>query len=58
MRTGDEKGYEVVTLSGCVAATSSEKHENAIRFDDPMSSDVMTSRAFTHALHGAAVASD
>ena len=39
MRTGYEKGYEVITLSDCVAATSPEEHENAIRFDYPMFSD-------------------
>jgi nicotinamidase-related amidase len=57
MRTGYEKGYEVITLSDCVAATSNEEHENAIRFDYPMFSDVMTSQAFADELHGAAVAS-
>ncbi len=55
MRTGYEKGYEVITLSDCIAATSSEEHENAIRFDYPMFSDVMTSDAFTDELRGAAV---
>src|SRR6266478_5682339 len=50
MRTGYEKGYEVITLSDCVAATSNEEHENAIRFDYPMFSDVMTSQAFTDEL--------
>jgi nicotinamidase-related amidase len=53
MRTGYEKGYEVITLSDCVAATSAEEHENAIRFDYPMFSEVMTSEAFTSALRGA-----
>ena len=56
MRTGYEKGYEVITLSDCVAATSSEEHENAIRFDYPMFSSVMTSQALADQLHGAAVA--
>ena len=56
MRTGYEKGYEVITLSDCVAATSSEEHENAIRFDYPMFSAVMTSQALAEELHGAAVA--
>jgi hypothetical protein len=37
-----------------VAATSNEEHENAIRFDYPMFSDVMTSAAFTNQLQGAA----
>jgi nicotinamidase-related amidase len=56
MRTGYEKGYEVITLSDCVAATSTEEHENAIRFDFPMFSDVMTSDAFADELQGAAAA--
>jgi nicotinamidase-related amidase len=57
MRTGYEKGYEVITLSDCVAATSPEEHENAIKFDYPMFSDVKTSQAFTEELQGAAVVS-
>ena len=56
MRSGYEKGYEVITLADCVAATSSEEHENAIRFDYPMFSVVMTSQALAYELHGAAVA--
>src|SRR5712671_7409882 len=36
MRTGYELGYNVITISDCVAATSNEEHENAIRFDYPM----------------------
>jgi nicotinamidase-related amidase len=54
MRSGYEKGYEVITLSDCVAATSAEEHENAIRFDYPMFSDVRTSEAFTDELQAAA----
>src|SRR3954453_14289039 len=57
MRTGYEKGYNVITLSDCVAATSSEEHEGAIKFDYPMFSDVMTSEAFAEQLQGAPVAS-
>ena len=53
MRTGYEKGYEVITLSDCVAATSAEEHENAIRFDYPMFSDVRTSKALAEELQGA-----
>lgn len=45
MRTGYEKGYHVITLSDCVAATSPEEHENAIKFDYPMFSEVMESGA-------------
>ena len=52
MRTGYEKGYQVVTLSDCVAATSPEEHENAIRFDYPMFSEPMSADAFTSALAG------
>ena len=57
MRSGYEKGYEVITLSDCVAATSSEEHENAIRFDYPMFSEVKTSESFVSELREAAVAS-
>ena len=56
MRTGYEKGYDVVTLSDCVAATSPEEHDNAIRFDYPMFSEVTTSEAFAERLAGAKVA--
>jgi nicotinamidase-related amidase len=56
MRTGYEKGYAVITLSDCVAATSEEEHDNAIRFDYPMFSEVMSSEALTNELQGAAVA--
>ncbi len=52
MRTGYEKGYRVITLSDCVAATSTEEHENAIRFDYPMFSDVMTAESLTGELAG------
>ena len=52
MRTGYEKGYRVVTLSDCVAATSAEEHQNAIQFDYPMFSEVMTAEAFTEQLQG------
>ena len=50
MRTGYEKGYHVITLSDCVAATSPEEHENAIRFDYPMFSEVLTSGALLEQL--------
>jgi nicotinamidase-related amidase len=55
MRTGYEKGYDVITLSDCVAATSTEEHENAIRFDYPMFSAVMSAAAFADELEAAAV---
>ena len=56
MRTGYEKGYHVITLADCVAATSAEEHENAIKFNYPMFSEVMTSQHFTEQLEGAAMA--
>ena len=56
MRSGYEKGYRVITLSDCVAATSAEEHDNAIKFDYPMFSDVMSSGTFTEELQGAMAA--
>jgi nicotinamidase-related amidase len=52
MRTGYERGYQVVTLSDCVAATSPEEHDNAIRFDFPMFSRPMSAEEFTAGLAG------
>src|ERR1700683_1886173 len=46
MRSGYENGYEVITLSDCVAATSEAEHDNALRFDFPMFSKPMTSTEF------------
>ena len=46
----------MITLPDCVAATSAEEHRNAIRFDYPMFSDVMTAAAFIEELRGATVA--
>jgi nicotinamidase-related amidase len=56
MRTGYERGYHVITLSNCVAGASAEEHRNAIRFNYPMFSEVMTSREFAAQLEAAAVA--
>ena len=56
MRTGYEKGYHVITLSDCVAAMSPDEHENAIRFNYPMFSEVMSSQTFTEQLESAAAA--
>ena len=53
MRTGYEKGYTVITLADCVAATSSEEHANALKFDYPMFSEVMTAEALAAELQGA-----
>jgi len=43
MRTGYENGYQVITLNDCVAATSIEEHENALKYDYPMFSVPMSS---------------
>jgi nicotinamidase-related amidase len=43
MRTAYEHGFEVITLVDCVAATSSEEHRNAIKYDFPMFSKPMPS---------------
>ena len=56
MRTGYEKGYHVITLSDCRAATSAEEYQNAIQFDYPMFSDVMTGQAFLEELKASALA--
>jgi ureidoacrylate peracid hydrolase len=50
MRTGYENGYKVITLSDCVAATSAEEHDNALRYDYPMFSQPMTSAEFIEAI--------
>jgi nicotinamidase-related amidase len=50
MRSGYENGYQVVTLTDCVAATSMEEHDNALRYDYPMFSRPMTSTEFADAL--------
>jgi nicotinamidase-related amidase len=46
MRTGYENGYRVITLSDCVASTSMDEHENALKFDFPMFSVPMKSADF------------
>jgi len=50
MRSGYENGYQVITLSDCVAATSVEEHENALKYDYPMFSRPMTADEFIAAL--------
>jgi nicotinamidase-related amidase len=58
MRSAYEKGFDVVTLTDCVAATSAEEHENAIKYDYPMFSRPMTSEEFTGTLKGEGGAGD
>ena len=50
MRTAYEHGYDVITLTDCVAATSSEEHANAIKYDYPMFSTPMTANDFLRKL--------
>jgi nicotinamidase-related amidase len=57
MRTGYEKGYNVITLADCVAATSAEEQQGALTYNYPMFSTVMTGEAFAAELQGAAVGS-
>lgn len=52
MRTAYEHGYQVLTLTDCMAATSREEHDNAIGKDFPMFSHPITSEAFVTALAG------
>jgi nicotinamidase-related amidase len=46
MRSGYENGYKVITLSDCLAATSPEEHDNALKYDFPMFSEPMASSDF------------
>ncbi|MGB7795011.1 MAG: cysteine hydrolase [Pseudonocardiaceae bacterium] len=46
MRTGYEHGYQVLTLTDCMAAISPEQHDNAISYDFPMFSQPTTSADF------------
>ncbi len=52
MRSAYERGFDVVTLTDCVAATSQAEHDNAIQYDYPMFSKPMTSSEFTGSLQG------
>ncbi len=52
MRSAYEKGFEVITLTDAVGATSMAEHTNAIQYDYPMFSKPMTTDEFTSALSG------
>jgi nicotinamidase-related amidase len=43
MRTAYEHGFDVITLTDCLAATSAEEHKNALKYDFPMFSKPMPS---------------
>jgi nicotinamidase-related amidase len=52
MRSAYEKGFEVVTLTDCVGATSAEEHTNAITYDYPMFSKPMSAQEFADTIGG------
>jgi nicotinamidase-related amidase len=58
MRTAYEKGYDVITLTDCTAATSSEEQQAAVSQDYPMFSQTMTSEQVVGALQGAGAVGD
>ena len=58
MRTAYEKGYDVITLTDCTAATSSEEQRAAVSQDYPMFSQPMTSEQVVGALQGAGAVGD
>src|ERR1700728_319747 len=51
MRAGYENGYKGITLRDCVAATSPEEHDNALKYDFPMFSQPMAAAEFIAELH-------
>ena len=58
MRTGYERGYQVVTIKDCTAATSQAEHDAAHKFTYPMFSRPMDHDEFLAALQGASTAGD
>jgi nicotinamidase-related amidase len=58
MRTAYEKGYDVITLTDCTAATSGEEQRVATTRDYPMFSEPMTSDEAIGALQGAPAVAD
>jgi ureidoacrylate peracid hydrolase len=55
MRTAYEKGYDVITLTDCTAATSDEEQRVAVARDYPMFSQPMSGEEFRGAITKAAV---
>ncbi|WP_372593355.1 cysteine hydrolase family protein [Actinotalea sp.] len=58
MRSAYEKGFEVITLTDAVGATSQAEHENAIQYDYPMFSKPTTVDEYIATLEGARVTAD
>ncbi len=50
MRSAYEKGFEVLTITDAVGATSPEEHANAIQYDYPMFSKPMSTDEFVSSL--------
>jgi nicotinamidase-related amidase len=46
MRSGYERGFDVVSLTDCMGATSVEEHENALKYTFPMFSTLSTAAEF------------
>jgi nicotinamidase-related amidase len=58
MRSAYEGGYEVITLTDAVAATSQPEHDNAIQYDYPMFSKPMTTAEYLKLLQGVGAVAD
>jgi nicotinamidase-related amidase len=58
MRTAYERGYDVITLTDCTAATSDEEQQAAVTKDYPMFSQPMKGAEFSEMLEGATVSGD
>lgn len=58
MRTGYERGYRVVTLKDCTAATGMAEHEAAQKFTYPMFSRPLDHQEFLAELQGTTAAND
>jgi ureidoacrylate peracid hydrolase len=56
MRTGYEKGYEVITLKDCTATLSEDEQRAAVEKNYPMFSKPMTHGEFLSTLEGAGAA--
>ena len=52
MRSAYEKGFNVYTITDCLAATSQAEHDNAIAYDYPMFSHPVSAAEFVGALAG------
>ena len=55
MRTGYEKGYDVITLKDCTATVSEEEQRAAVEKNYPMFSKPMTHDEFLSSLGGKTV---